>query len=488
MMKNRIKNILYTALIAVISIIGITTVYAKTGEKITLDQKTYINLVGSRQEAKFHTTMGYGYCITPSKKGADQGTSFSYVGDESDGGYAYIIEKLDNSDRNYLVKTLAVWLYLENYMPDAYWEHSSNQIVVDAKALANEAKNHKDYNADPTISVVNPNKAMSLVKEGNTYYYVSGEMSANVTKASTYTVTLANAPEGTQIVNANNQAASTFNNGEKFKIKVPEKNAKSNATIKVTVSATGTKKTIERYRPSNTDKQDLIIVRSEEKTVSSSTELTITPEKRVCEVFNGSYYGENGTIVDKETYDKECNHVCEIYKGKYYGEDGKETTKEEYNKQCNHVCEVYKGKYYGEDGKETTKEKYQKECSHVCEVYKGKYYGEDGKETTKEEYNKQCNHVCEIYKGKYFDSFGKETTLEEYRKQCLHICEIYNGKYYGKNGNEVDETTYDNECNPATIVVPPTGTNKMPIGMYLLIGLLPIAGGTGLILKTKKQN
>ncbi len=571
-MKNRIKDILYILIAIVISVVGIATVSAKTGEKFTLDKKTYINLVGSRKEAKFHTTMGYAWCITPHLKGADEGTTFTYSKEETDGGFGYIMEKLDNSDRNYLVKTLAIWLYLENFMPDTYWDHTGNQIVKDARALANEAKNHKDWNASPTISLSNPSKAMSLVKEGNTYYYVSGNLSAKTTKATTYTVSLSNAPSGTKIVNANNEEAKTFKSGETFKIKVPEANAKSVANMKVTVSATGTRKFIERYKPSNSSKQDLIVVRSENKTVTAASELTITPEKRVCEIFNGTYYGEDGSIVDKETYNKQCNHVCEVYKGKYYGEDGKETTEEKYKEQCEHVCEVYKGKYYGEDGKETTKEKYKqqcehvcevykgkyygedgkettkekykqqcehvcevykgkyygedgketteekykqqcehvcevykgkyygedgkettkeeytKQCSHVCEVYKGKYYGEDGKETTEEKYKEQCEHVCEVYKGKYFDSLGKETTLEEYRRQCMHFCEIYDGKYYGKDGNEVDSTTYDNECNPSTVIVPPTGSNKMPIGMYLLMGILPIVGGTKLILKTKKEN
>ena len=455
-----IKKILYLFIVTIISLIGLTSVYAKTGEKLTLDAKSYINLVGPRKEAKFHTTMGYGWCITPEKKGADQGTTFTYVNDETDGGYLYLLNNSKTDDRSYLVTQLAVWLYKSNYMPDTYWNNSSSQIVIDAKALANAARNNKNYNTKPAISIVNNDKAMKLVKEGNTYYYISGELSAKLTNATEYKVTLSNAPTGTKILNSSNKEVSTLKAGEKFKIKVPEANVTANKTIKVTVSASGTRKFIERYRPSNTAKQDLIVLRSENVTVNSSSELTITPKKRTCDIFNGKYYGEDGTIVDKEEYEKQCKHVCEPYNGEYYGEDGTKVDKEEYEKQC----------------------------IHKCEPYNGEYYGEDGTKVDEETYNKQCNHVCEEYKGKYFDSFGKETTLEEYIRQCKHTCEIYNGKYYGKNGNEVDAITYENECNPSTVVVPPTGSNKMPIGMYLLIGILPIAGGTKLILKSRKEN
>ena len=483
-----IKKILYVFIVTIISLIGLTSVYAKTGEKLTLDAKSYINLVGPRKEAKFHTTMGYGWCITPEKKGADQGTTFTYVNDETDGGYLYLLNNSKTDDRSYLVTQLAVWLYKSNYMPDTYWNNSSSQIVIDAKALANAARNNKNYNTKPAISIVNNNKAMKLVKEGNTYYYISGELSAKLTNATEYKVTLSNAPTGTKILNSSNKEVSTLKAGEKFKIKVPEANVTANKTIKVTVSASGTRKFIERYRPSNTAKQDLIVLRSENVTVNSSSELTITPEKRTCDIFNGKYYGEDGTIVDKEEYEKQCKHVCEPYNGEYYGEDGTKVDEETYNKQCKHVCEPYNGEYYGEDGTKVDKEEYEKQCIHKCEPYNGEYYGEDGTKVDEETYNKQCNHVCEEYKGKYFDSFGKETTLEEYIRQCKHTCEIYNGKYYGKNGNEVDAITYENECNPSTVVVPPTGSNKMPIGMYLLIGILPIAGGTKLILKSRKEN
>ena len=511
-----IKKILYLFIVTIISVIGITSVYAATGDKITMDGKSYINLVGSRKEGKYHTTIGYGWCITPEKKGADQGTTFTSVGEVNNGSLLYLLDKSKTDNRSYLVTQLAIWLYQSNYMPDAYWNNSGNQIVKDAKALSNTAKNNSGYNTNPTISLNSSNKTMTLVQEGSTYYYVSNEMSASLKNAETYKVTVDSAPTGTKIVDASGTEKNVFSNGAKFKIKIPESSITSEKTIKVVVAATGKRKYIEKYRPSNTAKQDIIVLRSESKTVSANTDLTITPEKRLCQVFNGKYYGENGTIVDKETYNRECNHTCEIYKGEYYGEDGKKTNKEGYEKQCKHTCEIYKGEYYGEDGNKTTKEKYETECFHTCEIYKGEYYGEDGKKTDKEgyekqckhtceiykgeyygedgtkvdeeTYNKQCNHVCEEYKGKYFDSFGKETTLEEYIRQCKHTCEIYNGKYYGKNGNEVDETTYENECKPAVVPVPSTGSSKMPIGMYLLIGILPIAGGTRLILKTRKDN
>ena len=403
-MKNRIRNILYISIVAIISILGITAVYAKTGESLTIDKKDFVIVVGEREDAKFHTTMGYAWCITPDKVGAPQGSTLTYLKNETDGSILYILDHAKTDDESYISSQLALWLYTDNYMPDAYIENSNSSVVKNAKAILAAAKNNKNYSTAPKIVLNASDTNMTLKTIDNDTYFVSNTLSASLTNATNYKVTLTNAPTGTKIVNSSNKETSSFKNGETFTIMVPEASVESAQKIKVKVSATGTNKYVEVYTPENKEKQDLALVRSEEKTVSSETELSVSPVKR------------------------------------------------------------------------------------VCEVYKGKYYGEDGKETTKENYTKQCTHECEVYKGKYFDSFGKETTLEEYTKQCTHKCEIINGKYYGKDGKETNKTTYENECKPTQIVVPSTGSSSLPLGIYLLIGILPIIGGTSIILKTNKEN
>ena len=66
------------------------------------------------------------------------------------------------------------------------------------------------------------------------------------------------------------------------------------------------------------------------------------PETHKCEIKDGKYYGKEGNVVDKATYEKECTnpdpkpetHKCEIVKGTYYGIKGNEVDYETYKAEC----------------------------------------------------------------------------------------------------------------------------------------------------------
>ena len=104
----------------------------------------------------------------------------------------------------------------------------------------------------------------------------------------------------------------------------------------------------------------------------------VTPDtpvvkKYYCKIVNGSYYGKGGSIVDKNTYEKECitkpveKHYCAIVNDKYYGKAGTVVNKETYEKECTttpekHYCEIVNGKYYDKEGNEVSKEKYEDSC------------------------------------------------------------------------------------------------------------------------------
>ncbi len=139
-----------------------------------------------------------------------------------------------------------------------------------------------------------------------------------------------------------------------------------------------------------------------------------------------TYYGEDGKVVTKDEFIKQCTEpsepvkpICKYDKETktYYGEDGSVVTREEYLKQCVGeddqlpICKYDKETktYYGLDGKPVSKDQFLKDClgedptptpstddpepeTPICKYDRenNKYYGEDGKEVSKEEFIKQC--------------------------------------------------------------------------------------------------
>ena len=66
------------------------------------------------------------------------------------------------------------------------------------------------------------------------------------------------------------------------------------------------------------------------------TPTTPVVEKHYCKIVNGKYYGKNGNVVDKTTYENECvtKRYCEIVNGTYYGKTGNVVDKETYENEC----------------------------------------------------------------------------------------------------------------------------------------------------------
>ena len=434
-------------LIVAVTFVSVCSVYAKVGESVTIDRKTYIHTgVGSRTEAKFHTNMGYGFCITPQKVGAEQGAVLSYVKEETDGGILYLLEHAGTSDMEYLKTQLAIWIYYNNYLPATYNQNSNAAIVQAARALANTAAKYRNYKVNPSISVNGGNVNINLVKIGEVYYYKTSPLAVDINGASTYSVALTGAPNGTQIVSTSGNVTNTFKKGEQFVVRVPEKSISGKTAITLKATATGVRKYVERYSPANSNLQDVVIIRSENVTVNSNITLNVQPAKRTCQFFNGRYYGSNGNIVSEAEYKKQCVHTCEYYNGSYYGSNSTVVSYDDYKKQCIHTCEYYNGQYYGSNGRVVSADEYKKQCVHTCTYYNGSYYGLDGKVVNYDDYKKQCTHTCEFYNGQYYGSNGKVVTEAEYKKQCVHICTQYNGQYYGSNGKVVTEAEYKKQC------------------------------------------
>ncbi len=63
------------------------------------------------------------------------------------------------------------------------------------------------------------------------------------------------------------------------------------------------------------------------------------PKTYTCTYINGQYWGKNGTVVSKETYEKECTekpitYTCRFVDGVYWGKNGTVVSKETYEKEC----------------------------------------------------------------------------------------------------------------------------------------------------------
>ena len=105
-----------------------------------------------------------------------------------------------------------------------------------------------------------------------------------------------------------------------------------------------------------------------------------TPETHKCEIVSGVYYGKNGNVVDKATYESECTtpkteHKCEVVSGVYYGKNGNVVDEKTYKSECEnpddpddptptteHKCEVVKGTYYGIHGDTVDYSTYKAQC------------------------------------------------------------------------------------------------------------------------------
>ena len=445
-MKNRLKKIM---LLVVMTLMLFPSITANSQTAMKIDKKSYI-YTGSRKDSKFHTNKGYAFCITPGRTGPGQGTSLKYKSRKSSGGVLYLLEKSGSSDSEYLATQLAIWKYDSNYMPDYYKNHGGLSVVKKAKSLAAEAAKNKNYKGKQPSVKINTTSS-KLVLTNDRKYYRSGIMTVNLSYVKTAKVTVTNAPAGTMIVDTKFSKVSSVTNNSKIYIQIPVNSVEESATITIKASSTGKVSYVERYATGNSKQQELVVLVKEKKVVNDTKKLTVTPIKRVCEIFNGKYYGKDGKVTTKAKYSIQCEkHTCEKVGNVYFGKDGKQVDKTTYSIQCGkHTCEVVGNVYFGKDGKQVDKTTYSIECQkHSCEKVGDTYFGKNGNTVTYSQYDLECNnHTCEKVGNVFFGKNGYEVDETTYKKECFkHSCEKVGDTYYGKNGQEVEEDTYNLEC------------------------------------------
>ena len=489
---NKTSKLFMGALALVLTFVFTYSMVDATPNTITIKEADYtrdfINTDSNIGMTMFTTTDGVVvYCMDIDKKPLVQGQSASLVGD-ADAGVLYILQNgypkktyRNNNGMDAYITQMALWWYLSedklsSNFKNATGEADKYSLVSATKNLVNAARSAKDNQVKPSMNVNAGDTTFKLSSDQK--YYESAYMSASLTGTNTYNVNVTGATKNTVVVDEQGNIGTTMNSNEKFMIKVPA--AEVNNTINVTVkfTANGKLQKAKIYKSSDNNYQRVVGLFSDDVNLEKTIDLSLNLEKHVCEVVGDKYYGKNGTIVDKDTYTKDCKHVCEFIDNKYYGKKGNEVDKDTYNKECGHVCEFTDNKYYGKNGKVVDKRTYNIECGHVCEFTDNKYYGKNGTEVDKKTFNKECNKSCEQDNGKYYGKDGTEIDKKTFDKECGHFCEVVDNKYYDNNGNEVDKNTYTKACGQE-VIVPNTSANISSLG--IIAGMILVVSGAGFI-------
>ena len=440
MLKRASKALACTLAVVLTFVLTIGGVNASVPNTVTVKNADYTkDFINDNDSAMvmFKTTDEVTiYCMDINKKPLVQGQSATLVGD-ADAGVLYILKNgypnkhyRNNNGMDAYITQMALWWYLDeskikDSVKNATGEADQYQLIDAVKKLVAGARSAKDTSVTPSMNVISGDTNLSLTSDGK--YYESGYLSASLTGAKTYNVSLTGNTKNTVVVDEGGNIGTTMNSGEKFKVRVPANEISNKTNITVKFAAEGKIEKARIYKPADNSYQRVVGVFEETKTLTKEVLLKANV-KNVCTYKDGKYYGKKGQETDKKTYILECKHVCEFTDNKYYGKDGNEVDKKTYNKECSKSCEYTDGKYYGKDGSQVDK--------------------------------------------------------KEFEKQCKKSCEYYNGKYYGKEGNEVDQNTYNKECGQE-VVVPNTSANISTLA--IILGTIMMLSGTTLILYRRKM-
>ena len=238
---------------------------------------------------------GYLYDIEPNK---DVPTNNETLTSEelNDIGYMYLVKNgfpnkrpYDGLDKeNYYVTQIAIWMYScvvhgnsdgtkilntlidsNGNLLDNYNKNSETEAIVEAayNLYKGAKKVHDDNVASPTsvnISLSAPNN--DLVQSGQ--YLISPEITANITGATTYKVSVVG---GGVPTDTNNNQKNTFNVNEKFKVM---SNGLKDTRLKAIVTATISNDKIYKFVSSDTSHQALLFANIDSTPVTEQKEIS----------------------------------------------------------------------------------------------------------------------------------------------------------------------------------------------------------------------
>ena len=290
-MKNTLKKTLLSIIVSVLVFVAaMPTAYA-VAQTITLGGTEIIEgyVSGVKFTTKTKSNGEYVYCLDMNKKTAKNVTAT--LKGERDAGVAYIMAngypvKSFTGERlkDYYITQTALWWYLddttgssnlsEKFKTTGSDPHNIRPTIKKLVEAAKVAKNNGYQKV--SLELTTSSKDMAL----SNGYYVSKEITAKASNLSDYSVTLTNAPEGTQIVSTNGTAKTTFAPTEKFIIKVPASKIKNTEIdIKVTASGTGSYYKAYEYTPSDSSMQPVGLIEKITDKASASITLSIESSK-----------------------------------------------------------------------------------------------------------------------------------------------------------------------------------------------------------------
>ena len=297
-MKFKFKKVLFSLLVMYLSTL---VVYADVPSKITINGGNLHYIDASQMLPNVDTTDGANdgqnlslkvttnedvtYCVNADKY-LYNGTLDYDKGNRLSDKILYVMENgypnksiTGNNDKDYFITNLAIWYLLEpnsnklsNYdFPNGKYKNAASDTVARAYTLASAANN---YTLPANTISVNNNVSMTL--SGNDYVtsLIDVTLSNNATS---YSVTLDNnAPTGAVIIDTSGNSKTSFNKGEKFKVKVPASNITSTTSFTVKVTATYNDKAVYVYNPTGHDAQAVAMLVTGNSTKNASLNVGIT--------------------------------------------------------------------------------------------------------------------------------------------------------------------------------------------------------------------
>ena len=295
--KHKLKLTILTVLIAMLGIFAFTSANAATSAPPTFtagSEKILDGYIAGWNYGKLTSSLGgYVYC-QDFNKGIPYGVTMTLDG-EAPAGIAYILSNgyprvniTGDSDKDYYITQAAIWWYEDLYMgghnlSDAFKTTGSDPYnlrpyIIELVEGAGKVTSY----ATPDIEIVNNDSSLNLSSDKK--YYESAAISVNTLYVTgNYTVSLSNAPSGTEVVNANTNAVGTsFGQSESFKIRIPVNNVdEGSLNISVKVTATGSINKAYKYKSSNPKKQSVFgsLLYPETSPVTDTTNLTLETSK-----------------------------------------------------------------------------------------------------------------------------------------------------------------------------------------------------------------
>ncbi len=242
-------------------------------------------IAGVLIDAKKTTSGQYVYCVDNSKETA-KNTTANLVGEANAGvtailNNAYPVKSITGDKaKDYYITQAAIWWYLDDVTGSSNLGSQFKETGADPQNLRSYIKNLVNVGKSgsttyQTVLTLGTSDTNMNLKSG---YYVSNALKAtSVSNINSYTVSLQNAPSGSEVFNSKGEITNTIASNDSFYVRVPVSKVESaSLTIGVTITGKSAIKKAYVYRPVN-GMQDVTLL--EEETKSSSINLTLATSK-----------------------------------------------------------------------------------------------------------------------------------------------------------------------------------------------------------------